>query len=128
MVVFGDLFFDLSVGYFRGTLVEQPGACHDDSVLRIYFDEFANASKSFFENSSHFDVVVGDGSGSLEDGLELALREVGIVIEDFPESFFAGLFHSEFDGLDSAEGVFNQLGVTFFEERLEGFGVYRVLR
>ena len=75
-----------------------------------------------------FDVVVGDGSGSLKDELELALRGVGIVIEDFPESFFAGLFHSKFDDLDSAEGVFNQLGVTFFEECLEGFGVYRVLR
>ena len=71
---------------------------------------------------------MGDGSGSLEDEVELALRGVGIVIEDSPESFFAGLFHSEFDGLDSVEGVFNQLGVTFFEENLEGFGVYRVLR
>ena len=46
-----------------------------------------------------------------------------------PLSFFvAGLFHSKFDGLDAAEGVFNQLVVTFFEERLEGFGVYRVFR
>ena len=87
MVVFGDLFFDLSVGYFRGTLVEQPGACHDDSVLRTYFDEFANVGRSFFEDSRHFDVVVGDGSGSLEDELELALRGVGIVIEDSPQFF-----------------------------------------
>ena len=54
MVVFGDLFFDLSVGYFRGTLVEQPGACHDDSVLRIHFDEFANVSRPFFEDSLPF--------------------------------------------------------------------------
>ena len=38
MVVFGDLFFDLSVGDLRGTLVEQLGACHDDSVLKIYFN------------------------------------------------------------------------------------------
>ena len=44
---------------------------------------------------------------------------VGIVIDHFPESFFAGLFHSKFDGLDAAEGVFSQLGVTFFEEYLE---------
>ena len=47
MVVFGDIFFDLSVGDFRGTLVEQLGACHDDSALKIYFDEFANVSRSF---------------------------------------------------------------------------------
>ena len=87
MVVFGDLFFDLSVSDFRGTLAEQPGACHYDSFLRIYFDKFANVGRSFFEDSFHFDVVVGDGSGSLEDELELARRGVGIVIEDFPESF-----------------------------------------
>ncbi len=59
MVVFGDLLSDLSVGDFSGTLVEQPGACHADSVLKTCFDEFAN------------DVVVGDGSGSLEDELEV---------------------------------------------------------
>ena len=94
MVVFGDLFFDLSVGDFRGTLVEQPGACHDDSVLRIYFDEFANVGRSFLGNSCHFDVVVGDGSGSFEDELELAIRGVGIVIEDFPTSFLLACFIS----------------------------------
>ena len=92
MVVFGDLFFDLSVGYFRGTLVEQPGACHDDSVLRIYFNKFANVGRSFFEDSCHFDVVVGDGSGSLDEELELALRGVGIVIENFPKAFLLACF------------------------------------
>ena len=84
--------------------------------------------RSFFEDFCLFDVVVGEGSGSLKEELELALRGVGIVCEDFPESLFAGLFHSEFDGLDSVEGVFSQLGVTFIEECLEGFSVYRVLR
>ena len=51
--------------------MEQPGARHDDSVLEISFDRFANAGRSFLEDSCYFDVIVGDGSGSLEDELEL---------------------------------------------------------
>ena len=64
MVVFGDLFFDLCVGDFGGTLVEQPGARHDDCVLVVHFDEFADKSKSFFKDSHHLGVVVRDGSSS----------------------------------------------------------------
>ena len=63
--------------------------------------------------AGHLDIVVNDGSDSLEDELELALGGVGVVVEDFPEGFFTSLLHSEFYGLDAAEGIFDQLGVVF---------------
>ena len=81
MVVFGDLFFDLRVGDFGGTLAEQPGTRHTDSVLVVnFFDELADMGRSFYEESRHFGVVVGDGSGGLENELELALGGVGSVV------------------------------------------------
>ena len=124
MVVFEDLPFNLSVGDFRGTLVEQPGARHDDSVLRIYFDKFANVGRSFFEDPCHFDVVVGGGSGALEDELELALRGVGIVIADFPGFFLLACFIASFmasmrlKGFSISSGLL--LLLLFFEKCLEG--------
>ena len=87
MVVFDDLFFDWSVGDFGGTLVEQSGARHDDSVLGICLNNFADVGKASYEDSGHLDIIVGDGSGSLEDELELALGGAGIVVEDFPKFF-----------------------------------------
>ena len=85
MVVFDDLFFNLSVGDLGGTLVEQSGARHDDSVLGIYFNKFANVGWASYADSCHFDIIVGDGSGSLEEELELAIGGVGIAAEDFPK-------------------------------------------
>ena len=71
---------------------DSRGARHDDSALEIYFDNFPDVGQVFFEDSCHFDVIVSDGSGSLENVLDLALRGFGMVIADFHE----GLFHSRF--------------------------------
>ena len=50
---------------------------------------------------------------------------MGVVVEDFSESFSASLFH----GLNAAEGIFNQLGIVFVRGQLGGFrykwGVWR---
>ena len=123
MVVFDDLFFNLRVGDFGGALMEQAGARHDDGVLGIYLDEFADEGRASHERSGHLGIIVSHGSGSLKEKLELALGGVGVVVEDFSESFFASLFHGKFYGLNAAEGISNQLGVVFFEESLDIFGI-----
>ena len=105
--------FDLRIGDFRGTLVEQTGAHHDDGVLRIYLDKFADVGWASYEGSGHLDIVVSDGSGSLKEGLELALGGAGIVVEDVPEGILLVCFIASFSGIDAAEGIFDQAGVVF---------------
>ena len=81
---------------------------------------------AFHEGSGHFGVVVGHSSNSLEEKLELTLGGVGILVEDLFECFLASLPHGLFDGIDTAEGVFDQLVIVFLEDVLEGLGVYGV--
>ena len=84
---FSTIFFNLRVGDFGGALMEQAGARHDDGVLGIYLDEFADEGWGSHKGSGHLDIVVSDGSGGLEEELELALGGVGVVIEDFLRAF-----------------------------------------
>ena len=73
------------------------------SLLAICF----SVGRTFFEDSHHFDVVVGDGSGGLEHELELAFGGIGIVVGYFSEGSFARLLHSQFHGFDAVEKTFN---------------------
>ena len=66
------------------------------------------------KGSGHLDVVMSDGSGGLEDELELALGGVGVVIEYLSDSLLASLLHGQFYGFDATEGILNQLGIMFF--------------
>ena len=66
---------------------------------------------------------MSDGSGSLEEELELTLGGVWVVVENFPEGFLTSLLHCKFYGLDAAEGIFNQIGVVSVKESSESFGV-----
>ena len=96
MIVFSNLSFNLSVGDFRGALVEQARAGHNNSVLGVYLDEFADEGWAFHKGSGHLDIVASDGSGGLEDELELALGGIGVAIEDFSDGLPDGLRHGEF--------------------------------
>ena len=73
VIVFGYLPLSLSVGDFGGALVEQARAGHDNGVMVVYLNEFADEGWPFHDGPGHLDIVVGDGSGGLEDKLELTL-------------------------------------------------------
>ena len=77
MLVFIDLFFNLSVGDSGGALMEQARAGHDDDALGGYLNEFADEGWAFHEGSGHLGVVVGNGSGGLEEELELTFGGSG---------------------------------------------------
>ena len=63
--------------------MEQARAGHDNGVMGGYLNEFADEGLAFHEGSGHLDIVVSDGSGGLEDELELAPRGTGVVVEVF---------------------------------------------
>ena len=104
-------FFDLSVGDFRRTLVEQPWACPDDRGTVVYFDELADMGWTFFEDSHQSGVVVSDGYGGLEHELDLAFWGVGIAVEYFSEGSFTRLLHDQFYSFDAVKRVFVLLEV-----------------
>ena len=107
--------------------MEQARASHGDDALGVNLDEFPDEGWAFHKRSSHLGVVVSNGSSSLEDELELTFGGVGIVVKDLYEGFSARLPHGLLNSLDAAEGVFNQLGIVFVEDVLEGLGVDGVL-
>ena len=53
----------------------------------------------------------------------MTLGAAGILVKDLSEGFLASLPHGLFDGLDTVEGVFDQLVTVFPEDVLEGLGV-----
>ena len=87
MIVFIDLFLNLSVADFGGTFMEQARANHGDNALGGDLDEFPYEGWVFHQGFGHLGVVVGHGSSGLEEELELTLGGVGIVVEDFSECF-----------------------------------------
>ena len=103
--------------------MEQARAGHGNDALGVYLNEFPDMGSAFHEGSSRFGVIVGNGSSSLEDKLELAFGGVGVVVKDLSESFFNRLPHGLLYGFDAAEGFFNQLGIVSLEHVLEGLGV-----
>ena len=61
-----DLYLDLPISSFGGALVEEPGASHDHISEMIYLNQVSNLGRTVLNYFCHFDIVVGDGSCSLE--------------------------------------------------------------
>ena len=72
--------------------MELARAGHDNGVMVVYLNEFADEGWAFHEGYGHLDIVVSDGSGGLGIELELTIGGAGVVVEDFLRAFLLACF------------------------------------
>ena len=123
VIVFSNLSFNLRVGDFRGALVEQAKAGHNDGVWGIYLDEFADEGLFFHGGSGHLDIVVSDGSGGLEDELGWLSGELGSLLRIFLRAFLLACFMASFmasirlKGFSMSSGLFSRGDLGGYQRR-----------